>query len=214
MYKKNLTEKSKEDLKYNLIRELYENSRISSLKLAKKYRVPYHIVNNLIKEMEQKYQICYTLSLNTQKLGLSSCKMVTVKFSNRPTTEELKKELSDDIFVQHAYLGKGDFDLLLYVVGLIEHDYVVWEWTLRSIWSKYKPDFKSSTISNFIIGYIPLSNKLIAKSNTIRNDEKKILMLLNENSRIKKKDIAKLTNLTEIQVTRRINNLISKKIIK
>ena len=213
MYKKNLTEKSKEDLKYNLIRELYENSRISSLKLAKKYRVPYHIVNNLIKEMEQKYQICYTLSLNTQKLGLSSCKMVTVKFSNRPTTEELKKELSDDIFVQHAYLGKGDFDLLLYVVGLIEHDYVVWEWTLRSIWSKYKPDFKSSTISNFIIGYIPLSNKLIAKSNTIRNDEKKILMLLNENSRIKKKDIAKLTNLTEIQVTRRINNLISKKII-
>ena len=213
MYKKKITEKFKENLKYNLIRELYVNSRISSLKLAKKYRVPYHIVNNLIKEMEQKYQICYTLSLNTQKLGLSSCKVVTVKFSNRPTTEELKKELSDDIFVQHAYLGKGDFDLIIYFVGLSELDFVVWEWTLRANWSKYKPEFKSSTISDFIIGYLPLSNKLISKFNSIKKDEKKILMLLNENSRIKKKDIAKLTNLTEIQVTRRINSLVSKKII-
>lgn len=213
MYKKPITQELKENLSYKLIQELYENSRISSLKLAKKYKVPYHVVTNSIKEMEQKYNIYYTLYLNTQKLGFKTSKIVTVKFSNMPKIEEIKKELSDDIFVQHAYLGKGDFDLIVYFVGFFEHDYVVWEWTLRAKWGKYKPDFKASTISSFVIGNIPLSNKLLAKSNTIKNDEKKILMLLNKNSRIKKKDIAKITKLTEIQVTNRLNNLISKKII-
>ena len=188
----------KNELKYKLLRELYKNSRLSLRELAKASGVSHHVVKSILEKLEEEYKIVYTLELDEEKLGFAKGKLVTIKFGIKPELEEIKSMLLNDPFVQDLYLAEGDFDLLIYVAGLNEEEFKIWQWNTRMKLGKYKPLFRSSTISKTVVGFMPLKNKAISIAPNLTEFEKKVLMILNENSRTKLSEIAAKTKTKDI----------------
>jgi DNA-binding Lrp family transcriptional regulator len=198
----------------DILYELYKNSRISVAELSKKFKLSHYNMSMILEEFESKYGLYYTLMIDSKKLGFTGGRLVAIKFEKLPDIALLKKELKGDVFIQDAYLCKGDFDLLLYVVGLTAHEYSMWEWTLRALLSNYKVRFCSSELDAMQIGFFPISSNLIKRSILISDREKRVLKLLNDNSRIKIKDISKKMKLSHIQVVGTLNKLEDRGIIK
>lgn len=184
------------ELPYRLLMKLYKNSRASLRELGKELNISYHVIHSVLKNLEKKYDIIYTLELDETKLGFTEGRIITVKFGNKPNIDHLKEMLQKDIFVQAAFLAEGDFDLLLYVVGLAQRDFQSWQWNLRVMLSEYKPTLKSASISGSTVGFLPLRNELIKECTVLSNTEKNILISLNENSRLKISAICKKLKTT------------------
>jgi DNA-binding Lrp family transcriptional regulator len=196
-----------EELPYKILEELYENSRSSMKKLGRGLNISYHTVGAAIKRLETKYDLNYTMELDETKLGFSEGRLVTIKFGNAPESEYIREKLANDIFVQDAYSTIGDFDILLYVVGLTNKDFQKWQFQLRMKLSKYEPEFKSSTINYLGWGFFPLRNELIQKSPVLSETEKRIIKILNENSRIKFGDLLKKSKTTQMRVVYTLQKL-------
>jgi DNA-binding Lrp family transcriptional regulator len=188
----------KNELKYKLLFEIYKNSRLSLRDLAKASGVSHHVVKSILKKLEEEYKIVYTLELDEEKLGFAKGKLITIKFGIKPELEEIKSIFLNDVFVQDLYLAEGDFDLLIYVSGLSEEEFKVWQWIIRMKLGKYKPLFRLSTVSKNYIGFMPLKNKAISIAPNLTEFEKKVLMLLNENSRAKISEIAAKTKTKDL----------------
>jgi DNA-binding Lrp family transcriptional regulator len=205
--------RTESNLRYKVANELYENSRISVRKLALKLKADYYAISKIIIELEQKNRLFYTLALNVEKLGFQE-KIIAIKFDKMPDISVLKSEFKDDIFIQNAFLAKGDFDVMLHVVGLAARPYVAWQWTLRGLLGDYKPRFYTSDINDYVLGFFPLSNEIIDASNAISKKEKAVLKVLNRNSRSRLKDIASQAGLSQMQVITTMRNLNERNIIR
>jgi DNA-binding Lrp family transcriptional regulator len=196
-----------EELPYKILIGLYENSRSSMKKLGRELNISYHTVGATIKKLEKKYELNYTLELDETKLGFSEGRLVTIKFGKPPKSEYIREKLAKDIFVQAAYSAVGDFDILLYVVGLTNKDFQKWQFELRMKLSEYGPGFRSSTINEFTAGFFPLRNELIEKSPILSETEKRIIKILNENSRIKFSQLIKKSKTTQMRVVYTLQKL-------
>ncbi|MGA3021081.1 MAG: winged helix-turn-helix transcriptional regulator [Candidatus Micrarchaeales archaeon] len=188
------------ELPYRLFIEIYKNSRRSLKELGRSLHISYHTISKTLKRLEDKYNIVYALELDTNKLGFSEGRIITIKFEERPDLDYLKQRFQKDIFVQEAYLAEGDFDLLFYVVGLTSKDFMTWQWKLRSELRKYKPTLKISTVNSYTLGFFPIRNELLSISEVISNADKKILEVLNDNSRVKLKELVLKTKITQMRV--------------
>ncbi len=202
------------ELPYMLLRYLYKDARAPLKALGREFRISYHTISEVLKEYEEKYNIKYTLKLNERALGFASGRIITIKFTKMPDIELLKERFEKDIFVQDAYLGSGDFDLLLYVVGLTETDFDGWQVKLRMDLSNYRPILKVSSQTGYRSGFFPLRNELLKESEALSDNEKKILLLLNENSRMKLKDLTKASKLSQMRTIYLIKKLKEKKLIE
>ncbi len=196
-----------EEKMYSLLNALYHNSRYTVKFLSHKLGLSYYNTSKLIRKCESKYKLKYTININPKALGFTGSKIVLIKFEDIPNSSMLKNELSKDLFVQAAYFCKGDFDLLLYVVATSESEYGLWEWTLRAVLGKYKPIFFSSQVGWLDVGFMPLSSDLIKKSTVITDREKSILLLLNDNSRMRVREISRITGLSHFQVVNTLKSL-------
>ena len=205
----------KGELPYKILMALYENSRVSLRKIGRDLNISYHTVQETLKELEEKYNISYTLDLDKYKLGFAQGEMITIKFGTMPNIDFLKEKLNKEVFVQNAYLAEGDFDLLLHVVGVAPEDFQIWQWQLRVSFAEYNPVLRLATIGNEgIVGFLPLRNGLIKESTVISDAEKRVLMLLNEDSRMKMEDICKRSKLSANKVAYIIKKLVNAGIIK
>ena len=111
----------KEDRRYKhepmLLKALSMNGRISMSVLGKLVGLKETAILLQVKKLERRYDIKYMAEVDTTKLGYIQF-LITVKFLNeRPKIEELKKILSEEAGVQLAFLTKGDFDLMMYVLA-------------------------------------------------------------------------------------------------
>ncbi|MDE1854740.1 MAG: Lrp/AsnC family transcriptional regulator [Candidatus Micrarchaeota archaeon] len=188
------------ELPYKLLLEMYKDSRRSLKELGRGLHISYHTVSKTLSQLEEKYKLNYTLDIDTGKLGFSEGRIITIKFNERPSVELLKQRFQKDVFVQDAYLAEGDFDLLLYVIGLSSKEFVSWQWKLRIELRKYEPSFKTSTADQNIIGFLPIKNALIEASENLSDTEKKVLCALNDNSRIKLKELVQKSKTTQMRV--------------
>ncbi|MFP3288830.1 MAG: winged helix-turn-helix transcriptional regulator [Candidatus Micrarchaeota archaeon] len=188
----------KNELPYELLKALYNNSRLSLRDLAKQHGVSHHVVSSLLKRLEKDYGIVYTLDLDENKLGFANGKIVTIKFKNKPDIEIIKEKLINDPFVQDLYLADGDFDLIMYVSGITEEEFMPWQWLLRQYFNKYTPLVRISTLTKKYAGFMPLRNKAIMNSPNLSEFEKKVLTILNENSREKISEIAKKVKVKDL----------------
>ena len=202
------------ELPYRLLTEMYKDSRRSLKELGRELHISYHTISRTLSQLEEKYKLAYTLDLDIKKLGFSEGLVITVKFEEKPEFEYLKQRFEKDPFVQDAYLAEGDFDLLLYIVGLTPEDLMVWQWKLRIELRKYKPLLKMSTVEAYGFGFFPLRNALIEISEKLSPSEKKILKELNENSRTKLKTLVLKSKVTQMKTIYAIQRLKQDQIIK
>ncbi len=203
-----------EELPYAVLKELYKNSRLSFRELGRKLNVSHNTIATVVKNYREKYRIEYALELNEKALGFSEGRIITIKFGTPPGAAFLKEKFRKDIFVQDAYLATGDFDVLLYVVGLTQHDFQNWQFNLRVALSEYKPLFRFSTTNAYIAGFFPLRNEILRESVALSDREKRVLLLLNENPRMKLSEIVKRSRLTHMRVIYITKKLKARGVIK
>jgi len=188
----------KNELPYELLKALYNNSRLSLRELAAQHGVSHHVVSYMLKRLEREYGIVYTLDLDENKMGFANGRIVTIKFKNKPDIEIIKEKLINDPFVQDLYLADGDFDLIMYVSGITEEEFKVWQWHFRQYFNKYMPLLRTSTLTAKYAGFMSLRNKAIMNSPNLSEFEKKVLAILNENSREKISEIAKKVKVKDL----------------
>ncbi len=188
------------ELPHRLLIEMYKDSRRSLKELGRGLHISYHTISKTLSRLEEEYKLNYTIEIDTNKLGFSEGRIIAIKFSERPPVELLKQRLQKDVFVQDAYLAEGDFDLLLYVIGLSSREFVSWQWKLRMELRKYAPSFKTSTADQNVIGFFPVKNALIEASEKLSDTEKKVLCALNDNSRMKLKELVQKSKTTQMRV--------------
>ncbi len=205
---------AKGELQYRLLMSMYENSRTPVKKIASDLGLTPYLVSKTLGDAEQKHNIIYTLELNEVGLGFTEGRVITIKFERTPNIELLKSRFRDDPFVQDAYFAMGDFDVLMYVVGSTRAEFQKWQYKLRQDLYAYKPMLKSSTVSQYNIGFFPLRGALLEKANGITPLEKNILLMLNENSRIKLKDLIEGCGSTQMKVIYALNSMVERGIIK
>jgi DNA-binding Lrp family transcriptional regulator len=203
-----------EHLPHDLLKELYLNSRVSIKQLEKKFGISHHTLSKCLKECEKKYKLHYTIDVDTNLLGFSEARILAIKFEKIPDIKLLKKVFEKDPYVQNAYLTSGDFDVILHVIGQTNTEYAHWEFKFRMGFSNYRPRIKASTLNHIVEGFIPINSKLINKSKEINEAEKKILIKLIENSRIRLKDLSKTTKLSQMKILYKIEKLKKDGIIK
>jgi len=204
----------KNELPYKLLMSIYENSRASLREIGKKLNISYHVVHAVLKDLESRYQIVYTLDLDEGKLGFAEGRLITIKFGIKPSIDIIKQTIKKEFFIQDAYLAEGDFDLLLYVVGVDPRDFQRWQWNLRVALNKYRPELKFSSVSLRFLGVLPLRNDLIKESKVLSDSEKVVLTMLNDDSRIKLSHIVKKLKITPDRATYIIKKLCAMGIIK
>lgn len=204
----------KKELPYRILSAIYENSRVSLKQLGRDLNISYHTISKILDRCEKRYGIEYTLDLNEIALGFVESRIITVKFEKVPDIDELKERFQKDIFVQNAYLATGDFDLMLYVVGLTPADFSQWQYNFRVYYSSYKPFLKISTVNWYDFGFFPFRNEIINKSDVLTEIEKRILMILNGNSRARLSEIVDKCRITQTRVIYIIKKLKAKGIIK
>ena len=202
------------ELPYKLLMCIYENSRASLKELGRKAGITYHVVASTLEKLEKEYNIKYTLHLDEEKMGFSGSRIITIKFGNPPNIDYLKALLQKDSFVQNAYLATGDVDLLLHVVGLNEQDYGVWQYKLRMDMADYKPAMSSAVVYSNLVGFFPLRNELVEKCDVLSDVEKRVLKLLNENSRMRLSEIIKKAKVSQMRVIYSIKKMKEMGIIK
>ncbi|MCL5239546.1 MAG: winged helix-turn-helix transcriptional regulator [Candidatus Marsarchaeota archaeon] len=211
---KEIQEYVEKELPYKILMHIYEDSRAPLRELGRELGISHHTISKVLHEYEKKYDIRYTLDLDLHALGFYTAKLVTIKFGVTPSIDILRNKLQGDFFVQDAYLSSGDFDLILYVVGLTPEDFVKWQFKLRIDLSEYKPKLSVSDVNMYMDGFLPVRSELISSSEALSTIDKRVLVALNDNSRIKMKELAKTTRLSPTSVFYTMNKLKEKGIIK
>jgi DNA-binding Lrp family transcriptional regulator len=211
---KNHNVKETKEVHYEFLNALYFNSRISIRQLAKKFKISQHTLSKNLKTFSSLYEFFYTLDLDTNALGFSEARILTIKFDKIPDIKLLKKRFNADFVVQNAYFGIGDFDLILHIICKNQTDYIKWLFRFRVEFNNYKPKVKVCTLNDFAEGFLPINNKLLSYSDKINLDEKKILAKLLENSRMKIGRMAKDVYMTQMKIVYILKKLQKNSIIK
>ncbi len=206
-----LAEESK--IKANLLLELYKNSRTPISSLSKKIGIDYHLTRKMLKQLDDEKELLYTIQVNCRKLGFDVERFIILKFDSEPDEKLLWSEFNDDVFIQNAYLMKGDFDVLLHVVKMSNTQYLLWEQMLRVRLSKYGLTLLISDKAYMSTGFLPISSKLIRLSDKLTEAEKGVLVALNEDSRKSIGGIADSCGLTYGVVNRIIHSLIKRGVL-
>jgi DNA-binding Lrp family transcriptional regulator len=199
---------------YRILMSLYKDSRVTVKRLSEELELPRHRIAKILGDLERTRKIAYTLQIDESKLGFSEGRIVTIKFGAAPDMEMIRKRLEKDIAVQDAYLAIGDFDLLIYAVGMSHKDYLNWQWHMRVDFGEYKPVLKSASADSYHVGFFPLRTRLIEKSSVLSDLERRILVNLNKNSRIRMKDLIRRCRSTQMRVIYALKKLEEREIIR
>jgi DNA-binding Lrp family transcriptional regulator len=198
-----------------ILRELSNNSRASLSSMAKKTKCSYVTVGKVIEKLKEKIDLKFTLEIDLIKMGLLQRHILMIKFRDKPDHKWLESLLKEEKEVISAYLTQGQFDLIVFAATSDPIKYVLWEFVLTQKLSSYGVLVKSSDLPYFSFGYLPLDNAVMEESKIdISNDDKLLLRLLNENSRLSYSDLAKRMKSSESTIRYKLFNLVKKGIIK
>ena len=117
--------------------------------------------------------------------------------------------LKDDRNIQAAYLTEGQFDLVVFAVEKDPMKYIYWETLLMEKLSDYGAMMKASDMPYLAFGYVPLDSTFMEESELeMREDDKKLLQLLNENSRMSYTELAQRLKTNESTIRYRVFSLV------
>jgi DNA-binding Lrp family transcriptional regulator len=166
-----------------IVRLLSENSRISVTEMARLLGVSRRTVEDRIRKAEQELGIKYTLELDEAALGLDNQHLILIKFTQKPDRKVIKGILESSHIPQLAVALNGNYDMFIYANAEDPNEYVYWDKTTQVLLSDYKALWQPSDLAFRHLGFFPIRMALIEKLK-IPELHKRILLLLNENSRM------------------------------
>lgn len=199
-----------------ILRELSTNSRVSLTQLARMAKCSVVTVAKLVDRLARKLDIRFTLEVNMDRLEFSEKYIIAVKFRRMPDEEFIRNLFKNDIYAQDVYLTKGDFSLLIFAAANTPSSYLKWETDLATNLSDYLPELRPSEFLFPHLGYMPLNNSFVNfMKEGIKVDEKdkRILRLLNTNSRMSYRDMSKKLGINEDTIRYRVFKLVHKGVI-
>lgn len=198
-----------------LLRELSENSRATVTELSTKLGYPRYTICKLLKRLEDGIGMKFTLELDSSSLGASERHLLAVKFLRKPDRKWLESTLATEKNVQFAYATEGHFDLIIYAATTSAVEYIYWETLLIEKLSEYGAKVRASDIPYFSFGYVPFDSSLLEGTKAkLDSEDKSILRLLSENSRMSYTDIAAKTGMKKGTLRYRVMNLKKSGMIK
>ena len=179
-----------------IVEMLSDDSRTSIAEMSKVLGISRGTVSLWLKRAERAFGIRYTLDINEGKLGLENPHIILVKFAKRPEYGKIKEILDGSKPIQFAAKTKGDYDLLIYANTRSKIGYMNWDRRLRrELLVEYGGEWDTSDISFKSLGYLPLRGSAIT-SGIVPDKYKKMLALLNDNSRIPLNELSKELGLS------------------
>lgn len=166
-----------------ILRLLSENARVSVSELAAALDMSRKTAREKMKRTEEEFGIKYTMELNEEALGLTNPRVILVKFTKKPDYDEVAKILAASHIPQIAARTSGKYDMIIYANAENTREYVFWDKTTQVQLAKYGVVWQSSDVAFLHLGFCPARNALIEKLG-IPDKYKKMLLLLNENSRM------------------------------
>ena len=110
------TEISATEVDLKLLTALSMNARLSASRLAEISGVNEQTAYSRVKTLENKLGVKYLLELDVSKLGYTPY-IILIKFEGKmPTTEGLRKALSNEPKIQFVAATKGDYDVVAYML--------------------------------------------------------------------------------------------------
>lgn len=200
-------------LSRKILRDLCTDSRISISDVAKKYNITWHVARERIRALEEEFGLRYTVEVNYNELGLKDLHVIRAKFVRRPKPKDLEKLFKSSRVAQFVAITKGDFDMIIFALAKDGTEYVVWEMAIEQALAKYGLYAMSSEVNVMHLGFTQITNDTIETSG-IDSVYKKMLEIVNENSRISIKDIGKAMGMSEALTRYYFRHLQKTKIVK
>lgn len=190
-----------------IIRMLSNNSRMKISEIAKTAGLSRRTITLKLNAIEKEFNIHYTLELNEERLGLLRPHLILVKFNSKPDYYRITELLKQSHIPQMAASVKGNYDMIIYANALSGKEYAYWDKNMQTLLADYKVEWHASEVVHKQLGFLPLRNEIIEKTQ-IKQKYKKMLMMMNSNSRIRFHDIAKGLKMNVNTVAYNFNNLL------
>lgn len=200
-------------LSRQILRELCTNSRVTITELAEKYKVSRHAVKERIGALEKEFGLRYIIEPNYGELGFTTMHIVRMRLTKVPKPETIREIFSKSRTAQFVATTTGEFNLIIFAVAKNSIEYSQWETALNAEFAEYGIYLKQSEINVMHLGFIPLDTAAIEASN-IDTIYKKMLSILNEDSRISIRDLSKRMGSSEALTRYYFRELNKTKIIK
>lgn len=196
---------------------LSADSRTTVTELVKATHCSRPTVSKLLGKIEKRLDIRYTLEINEAKLPGSERHIIVIKFANKPSEATLREFFKKDEYAQDVYMLDGDFDLFIYARTNDPISYIKWETYIASELSEYRPILKPSEFVVAHFGFWPIDNSFIdeiEESTKLDKTDKKVLALLNRDSRMSIQDMARAIGTKKGTIRYRLYRLKRTGIIK
>jgi DNA-binding Lrp family transcriptional regulator len=199
-----------------VLRALSDNSRATITELTKIAGCSRATVSKIMRMLEEDLQLRYTLEFDEHMVSRERHVLV-IKLMERPDVKVLERTFADEPCVQDAFLTEGDFDLIVYTVTNNAVDYIRWETRTAAALAEYKAVLKPSEFVVAHFGYLPLGDAFIdsiEESSKVDERDKRILKLLNQDSRMGYNELSKRTGLNEDTIRYRLFGLKKRGVIR
>jgi len=205
--------KSKFNAKYShaarkIVGLLSEDSRIKLTEMAKKLEVSRRTATIKLDAIEKDLNLQYMLELDEQKLGLNRPHLILARFNRKPDYSKVKSILNRSHIPQVAVSIKGTYDMMIYANALSGIEYAHWDKSTQTLLAPYNVEWHSSEVAHMQLGFFPLRNELLERVN-IKPKYKRIISILNSNSRISFHDLAKELNINVNTTVYNFNKILS-----
>lgn len=178
-----------------VLREICMNSRETITNIANKLKCSRNAVTRRADFLGNELKLKYTVELDEMELGLAYNYIIRAKLRKPLDKNTLLNYLKRDPVPQFAAFTKGDFDLIIYATAKTHNEYCEWEYWIRYLLRDYIESWNNAHFLASRYGFFPLHENVL-ETISMPNPRKEILILLNRNSRISLKELAKNTKLS------------------
>lgn len=196
-----------------VLRAVSEDSRTKITDIAKYLKVSRRTAALKLASMEKELKLRYVLEFDEEKLGLNRPHLILAKFNSKPDYNKIKEILSRSYIPQLAASVSGTYDLLIYANALSGTEYAHWDKSTQTLLAPYKVEWYSSEVAHRQLGFFPMRNELLEKTK-IKEKYKRILSILNSNSRISFHDLSKALKMNVNTAVYNFNKIIKLGYIK
>lgn len=173
-----------------IIRMLSENSRATFSDMAKALGISRQAVKKRIVKLYQEFSISNILELNEDELGLINPHVILIKFKHRPDDSTLIELFKKSYIPQLVIATKGSYDLIVYANAVSRSEYVHWDMGMHMSLSKYGISWFSSEVTHKQLGFFPIRNEALDRTD-LPVRYKEIIKLLNSDSSASFKDLSR-----------------------
>lgn len=192
----------------SIVRILSSNPRAKVSDIANRTGLSRRTTALKIKAIERELGLSYTLNLNEEALGLNRPHLILLKFNSKdkPDYSKIREILKESHVPQLACAVNGTYDMLIYANALSGAEYAKWDKGMQTALSDYRVEWHASEVVHRQLGFFPIRNELLERCR-INERYKRMLILLNSNSRMRFQELARRMEINFNTATYGFNNL-------